>query len=103
MHLWVYTVNVDLESHIYKFYVDQKLDYFCAPVHGLCAFPVYTAQAPGCSPGELSKAGPGLCASPGESGLVSRGSQGLRSPLESQRVSLEPTEWPKGSQASCGV
>ena len=25
-----------------------------------CAFPVYTAQAPGCSAGELSKAGTGL-------------------------------------------
>ena len=35
-----------------------------APAHGVCAFPVYTAQAPGCSTGELSKAGPGLCALP---------------------------------------
>ena len=35
-----------------------------APAHGVCAFPVYTAQAPGCSAGELSKAGPGLCALP---------------------------------------
>ena len=31
----------------------------CPSTHGLCAFPVYTAQAPGCSPGELSKPGPG--------------------------------------------
>ena len=31
-----------------------------APTHGMCAFPVYTAQAPGCSAGELSKVGPGL-------------------------------------------
>ena len=31
-----------------------------APAHGVCAFQVYTAQAPGCSAGELSKAGPGL-------------------------------------------
>ena len=30
-----------------------------APAHGLCAFPVYT---PGCSAGELSRVGPGLCA-----------------------------------------
>ena len=30
-----------------------------APAH-VCAFPVYTAQAPGCSEGELSKVGPGL-------------------------------------------
>ena len=29
-----------------------------APAHGMCAFLVYTAQAPGCSAGELSKAGP---------------------------------------------
>ena len=31
-----------------------------APAQGMCAFLVYTAQAPGCSAGELSKAGPGL-------------------------------------------
>ena len=31
-----------------------------APTHGVCAFPVYTAQAPGCSAGELSKVGLGL-------------------------------------------
>ena len=30
------------------------------PTHSVCAFLVYTAQAPGCSAGELSKAGPGL-------------------------------------------
>ena len=35
-----------------------------APAHGMCAFLVYTAQAPGCSAGELSKAGPGLHALP---------------------------------------
>ena len=35
-----------------------------APAHSLCAFSVYTAQAPGCSAGELSKAGPGLRALP---------------------------------------
>ena len=34
------------------------------PAHGVCAFPVYTAQAPGFSAGELSKAGPGLHALP---------------------------------------
>ena len=32
--------------------------------------------------------------SPGESGLISRGSKGLRSALESRRYLLEPTEWP---------
>ena len=26
--------------------------------HSICAFPIYTAQTPGCSAGELSKAGP---------------------------------------------
>ena len=35
-----------------------------APAHGACAFPVYTTQAPGCSEGETSKAGPGLHAFP---------------------------------------
>ena len=35
-----------------------------APAHGVCAFLVYTAQAPGCSAGEPSKAGPGMCALP---------------------------------------
>ena len=34
------------------------------PAHGVCAFPVYTAQAPGCSAWELSKVGPGLHALP---------------------------------------
>ena len=33
-------------------------------IHGVCAFPFYTAQAPGCSVGELSKVGPGLHALP---------------------------------------
>ena len=32
-----------------------------ASTHGMCSFQVYTAQAPGCSAGELSKAGPGFC------------------------------------------
>ena len=35
------------------------------PVRGVCAFPVYTAQAPSCSGGELSKAGPGCMHFPG--------------------------------------
>ena len=35
-----------------------------APTHCVCAFPAYTAQAPGCSAGKLSKAGPGLRALP---------------------------------------
>ena len=35
-----------------------------APTHSVCAFPVHTAQGPGCSAGELSKVGPGLHALP---------------------------------------
>ena len=35
-----------------------------APAHGACAFLVYTAQAPGCSEGELSKVAPVLHALP---------------------------------------
>ena len=35
-----------------------------APAHGVCAFKVYTAQAPGFSAWQLSKAGPGLCVLP---------------------------------------
>ena len=31
-----------------------------APIHGVCAFLVYTVQVPGCSAGELSKVIPGL-------------------------------------------
>ena len=34
------------------------------PAHSVCAFSSYTAQAPGCSAGELSKVGPGLQALP---------------------------------------
>ena len=33
--------------------------HWVCPTHGVCAFPVYIAQAPGCSAAELSKAGPG--------------------------------------------
>ena len=35
-----------------------------APAHSVCAFPIYTVQALGCSAGELSEAGPGLHAVP---------------------------------------
>ena len=40
-----------------------------APTHSMCAFPVYTAYAPGCSPGELSMVGPGLHALPRSTSL----------------------------------
>ena len=43
-----------------------------APAHGVCAFPVYTAQAPGCSAGELSKTGPGFHGLPGSKMLSFR-------------------------------
>ena len=32
-----------------------------APAHGVCAFLVYSAQAPGCSAEELSKVDSGFC------------------------------------------
>ena len=35
-----------------------------APAHGMCAFPVYTAQAPGCSAGDLPTVCPGFHALP---------------------------------------
>ena len=38
--------------------------HWVCPTHGVCAFLVYTAQAPGCSAGKLFKAGPWLCALP---------------------------------------
>ena len=38
--------------------------HWVCPLSQLCAFSVYTAQAPGCSAGELSKVGPGLRALP---------------------------------------
>ena len=41
-----------------------QLSYFHFHFYGPYAFPLYTAQAPGYSEGELSKAGPGLCALP---------------------------------------
>ena len=42
------------------------------PAHGMCAFPVYPAQAPGCSAGELSKVGPGSRALPRSKPLMFR-------------------------------
>ena len=38
--------------------------HWVCPTHGVCAVPVYTAQAPGCSAGDLSKASSGLHALP---------------------------------------
>ena len=38
--------------------------HWVCPTHSMCAFLFYTAQTPGCSAGELSKAGPGLRALP---------------------------------------
>ena len=42
----------------------QCLDHAGFALAHVCAFSVYTAQVPGCSAGELSKAGPGLRALP---------------------------------------
>ena len=51
-----------------------------APAHSVCGFPVYAAQAPGCSAGELSKVGPGLCALPRSKQLRQPGAWRLHSP-----------------------
>ena len=53
-----------------------------APTHGVCAFLVYTAQAPGCSAGELSKAALGCMHFPGLSHSGS-GSQVLHKSTDS--------------------
>ena len=39
--------------------------HWVCPTYDVCALPVYTTQAPGCSAGELSKAGPGFVHFPG--------------------------------------
>ena len=61
-----------------------------APTPGMCALPVYTAQAPGCSAGELSKVGPGLRALP-------------RSKLLRFRVSGTPQRHRLGWKSRLGV
>ena len=66
------------------------------PVLGLCP------ENPYCSPVATGILG-GIHGSPRESGLVSSGSKEPRSPLDRDGYLLEPTGWPKGSQASCGV
>ena len=53
-----------------------------ASTHGVCAFPVCTAQASGCSAGELSNAGPGLRALP-RSTRSGSGSWGLHKGTDS--------------------
>ena len=56
--------------------------HWVCPAHDVCALPVYTAQAPGCSAGELSKAGPGFVHFPVLSHLGS-GSQALHKAADS--------------------
>ena len=56
-----------------------------APAHSVCAFPVYTVQAPGCSAGELSKVGPGLHVLPRSKPLKFRF---LGTPQRHRRLSL---------------
>ena len=65
-----------------------------APAHGVCAFLVYTAQAPGCSAGELSKEGPGLHALPRSTPLGS----GSRVPLQRHRLSWVFCALPRSEQ-----
>ena len=55
-----------------------------ASAHGVCASPVYIAQAPGCSAGELSKAYsglhmhfPGLSCSGSGSGVLHKGTDSV--------------------------
>ena len=72
-HLFRFTCSVVLwggrnTANKYHWYVWGVLTvygpHWVALAHGACAFPVYTAQTPGCFEGELSKAGPTLCALP---------------------------------------
>ena len=63
-----------------------------APAQGVCAFPVYTAQAPGCSAGELSKVGPGLCALPRSEQLRQLGAWRAHSPLVQCILSPPPSQ-----------
>ena len=58
--------NTTNKYHWHVWECSQCMDHTgFAPTHDVCAFPVYMAQAPGCSAGELSKAGPGFHALPG--------------------------------------
>ena len=63
-----------------------------APAHSVCGFPVYAVQAPGCSAGELSKVGPGLCALPRSEQLRQLGAWRAHSPLVQCILSPPPSQ-----------
>ena len=67
-----------------------------APAHSVCAFPVYTAQAPGCSAGELPKAALGCVHFPGLSHSGS-GSQVLHKGTDSVGSGFVPFPSPSSS------
>ena len=74
-----------------------------APTHGICAFLVYTAQVPGCSAGELSKVGPGLCVPP-RSSCSGSGSQVLHKGPDSVGLAFCALPRPKElTQPACLV
>ena len=65
-----------------------------ATAHGMCSFPVYTAQHLGCSAGELSKAGPGCVPFPG----LTRSGSGSRSSTKAQMVGPAFCALPRSKQ-----
>ena len=67
-----------------------------APSHSVCAFPVYTAQAPGCSARELSKTSPGLHALPRSMSLKFR----FLGTAQRHRLSWACLCWPSQVQAA---
>ena len=71
-----------------------------APAHGMCSFPVYTAQGPGCSAGELSKAGPGLWTLP-RSTLLGSGSQVFHKVTDSVGPVLCPFQVRAAQMTNC--
>ena len=91
-----------------------------APAHGMCAFPVYTGQAPGCSAGsgpwvactaqapdcfaaELSKVGPGLGALPSPKPLRFRFSGTPQRHRDGWACFLCPSKVQAGQATSCLV
>ena len=69
----------------------------------VCAFLVYTAQAPGCSSGELSKAGPGLRALPRPEFLRFRFSGIPQRPRLSSACVLCPSQFRAAQATRCLV